>query len=140
MKGAVDFLIDHDAVDGNAVGVVGFCMGGMLALVLAAQEGARVKVAVPFYGTPFGENEPDWSNLKAVVRGHVGGNDDYFPPDAAQALAGKLTGMGKDVQFTVYPGRGHAFCNEDNAFGTYDEADAEKAITSAIATLHDYLA
>src|SRR6476469_2608422 len=32
MSGAVDFLAGHDAVTGEGVGVVGFCMGGMLAL------------------------------------------------------------------------------------------------------------
>ena len=86
-----------------------------------------------------GDSEPDWSNLKAVVRGHYAGSDDFFPPDAVQALVQKLKGMGKDVDITVYPGRGHAFGNEDNALGTYHEADAEKAITAAVATLHDYL-
>jgi len=47
--------------------------------------------------------------------------------------------MGKDVQFTIYPGRGHAFCNEENALGTYHEADSEKELTAAISFLHDEL-
>ncbi|HEY1741252.1 MAG TPA: dienelactone hydrolase family protein [Acidimicrobiia bacterium] len=139
MNGAIDFLLAHHAVNGKGVGVIGFCMGGMLTLVLASQQGDRVKVAVPFYGAPLGDNEPDWSNLTAVVRGHYAENDDFFPPDAVQALAQKLRGMGKDVELTVYPGRGHAFCNEDNALGTYDEADSEKALTATITSLHDYL-
>src|SRR5205807_8409197 len=32
MSGAVDFLAAHDAVTGSGIGVVGFCMGGMLSL------------------------------------------------------------------------------------------------------------
>jgi carboxymethylenebutenolidase len=30
MSAAVDYLAGHDAVTGDAIGVVGFCMGGML--------------------------------------------------------------------------------------------------------------
>ena len=47
MNGAIDFLLAHNGVRGKGVGVIGFCMGGMLTLVLAAQQGERVKVAVP---------------------------------------------------------------------------------------------
>src|SRR5437867_1663984 len=36
MSGAVDFLASHDAVSGDQIGVVGFCMGGMLSFILAA--------------------------------------------------------------------------------------------------------
>ena len=36
MSGAVDFLAGHEAVTGDGVGVVGFCMGGMLTWILAA--------------------------------------------------------------------------------------------------------
>src|SRR5690242_6291328 len=73
MNGAIDFLLGHEAVDGDAVGVIGFCMGGMLTLVLAAQQGNRVKAAVPFYGAPLGDNAPDWSGLtaKEIGRAHV---------------------------------------------------------------------
>ncbi len=35
MSGAVDFLADHDATTGEGIGVVGFCMGGMLTFILA---------------------------------------------------------------------------------------------------------
>src|SRR5918997_758818 len=35
MSGAVDFLAGHEAVRGEGIGVVGFCMGGLLTFVLA---------------------------------------------------------------------------------------------------------
>src|SRR5665213_2238067 len=36
MSGAVSWLLASDQAEGNGVGVVGFCMGGGLAIVLAA--------------------------------------------------------------------------------------------------------
>src|SRR5437764_15461409 len=36
MGGAVDYLIAHEAVTGDKVGVIGFCMGGMLTLMITA--------------------------------------------------------------------------------------------------------
>ena len=172
MSGAIDHLLGHGAVTGEAVGVVGFCMGGMLALMIAALEGDRVAAAAPFYGAPLGEDGPDWSSLTAKVEGHfaavddffppaalegdrvaaaapfygaplgreqfdmdwsglsakVEGHfaavDDFFPPDAVEALGEKLRSMGKDVEFHVYAGAGHAFANWENPLGTHDEAAA----------------
>jgi carboxymethylenebutenolidase len=139
MGSAIDFLLGHESVTGDAVGVIGFCMGGMLALVLAAQQGARVKAVAPFYGAPLGDNAPDWSGLTAVVRGHFAGDDGFFGADAVRGLEDELKHKGKDVEFTVYEGRGHAFANEENALGTYHKADAEKAWDRAVAFLHEQL-
>lgn len=48
LSGAVDYLIGHDAVTGERVGAVGFCMGGGFVLQLAAATGGKVAAAVPF--------------------------------------------------------------------------------------------
>ena len=132
MGGAVDFLLGHEATTGNQVGVIGYCMGGMLTLVLAAQQGDKIGAAVPHYGAPLGDSAPDWSGLTTPVEGHFAENDDFFPPDAVKALEAELNGMGKEVSFTVYPGTGHAFCNEANPLGTRDEKAAETAWNSAV--------
>lgn len=139
MGGAVDFLLGHDAVAGTAVGAIGFCMGGMMSLLVAALQGDRVAAAVPYYGAPLGDGGPDWSGLSARVLGHFAENDDFFSPDAVNALAEQLRAMGKDVTIHVYPGTGHAFANEENALGTYDEAAARTAWERSIAFLHDVL-
>jgi carboxymethylenebutenolidase len=126
MSGAIDHLLGHGAVTGEAVGVVGFCMGGMLTLMIAALEGDRVAAAAPFYGAPLGREQfdMDWSGLSAKVEGHFAAVDDFFPPDAVEALGEKLRSMGKDVEFHVYAGAGHAFANWENPLGTHDEAAA----------------
>ena len=136
MSGAVDFLAGHSAVTSDGVGVVGFCMGGMLAFLLAARRPDKVRAAVPFYGFPQGDMEPDWTVLTASVRGHMAEQDDFFPPDAAKSLEGKLQDMGKDVVITVHEGTGHAFMAPHNALGTRDEAKAEEIWPQVIDFLH----
>jgi carboxymethylenebutenolidase len=139
MSGAVDFLAGHPAVLGKGIGVVGFCMGGMLSLLIAARRGDRIKAAVPFYGFPQGAGEPDWSGLTARVQGHMAEHDDFFPPAAARALEARLRALGKDVTLTVHAGTGHAFMGPHNALGTLDQALAAQIWPQVIAFLHGAL-
>ena len=137
MSAAIDELLRH--CDGDSVGVIGFCMGGMLTFLIAAQEGDRVAAAVPFYGAPLGEDAPDLSGLTAVVRGHFASDDDFFPADACLALAEQLRAAGKDVSITVYPGTGHAFTNEDDPFGSFDAEATATSMADAVGFLHAQL-
>jgi carboxymethylenebutenolidase len=139
MGAAVDYLRASPAVESDKVGVIGFCMGGMLTLLVAAQHGDKIGAAVPFYGAPLGENEPDWSTLTAPVRGHFAENDDFFPPSAVKALEDKLQDMGKNVQFDIIPGTGHAFGNEDDPLGTHDPASFERCWRPSIGFMKERL-
>ncbi|MBM3778978.1 MAG: dienelactone hydrolase family protein [Acidimicrobiia bacterium] len=120
MGGALDYLSAHPGVTSRQLGVVGFCMGGMLSFLIAAGRPDRVAAVVPFYGFPQGDAEPDWTPLAAVVRGHMAEHDSFFSPEAARGLEAKLQSMGKDVTLTVHPGSGHAFMGPHNALGTHD--------------------
>ncbi|HET9444452.1 MAG TPA: dienelactone hydrolase family protein [Acidimicrobiales bacterium] len=139
MSGAVDFLAAHEAVTGDGLGVVGFCMGGMLTWVLAVQRADRIRAAVPFYGYPSGEAEPDWSALSAAVQAHMAENDVFFPAEGAMALDARLRALGKDVTVTVHPGTGHAFMNPANPVGTLDEETGARIWPGAMAFLHRHL-
>jgi carboxymethylenebutenolidase len=139
MSGGIDYLASHPSVRGKGIGVVGFCMGGMLALLIAVNRADTVRAAVPFYGFPEGDLEPDWSKLTARVRGHMAEHDNFFGPDAARALEAKLKAMGKDVELTVHPGSGHAFMGPHNALGTHDAALADEIWPQITTFLHDTL-
>jgi carboxymethylenebutenolidase len=139
MSGAVDYLAAHPAATSNGIGVVGFCMGGMLSFLIAANRGDQVKAVVPFYGFPQGAMEPEWSKLRASISGHMAENDSFFPPAAAQALEKKLRAMGKDVTLKVHPGTGHAFMGPHNALGTLDEALAAQIWPEVVAFLKSKL-
>jgi len=137
MSGAVDYLSTHPAVTSSSIGVVGFCMGGMLAFLIAAHRPDKVKACVPFYGFPQGPTEPDWSKLTASVSGHMAEHDDFFTPAAARALEARLRAMGKNVTLTVHPGTGHAFMGPHNALGTLNAPLAAQIWPQAISFLKD---
>jgi carboxymethylenebutenolidase len=127
MGAAVDYLLASADVSGDSVGVVGFCMGGMLTLLVAAAQGDKVGAAVAYYGAPLGDAAPDWSGLTAPLLGHYAENDGFFPTDACLEVGRTLEDAGNDVTFVVYPGLGHAFANEEDPLGNYDEAAAQQA-------------
>ena len=139
MSGAVTALLDHEATTGDAVGVVGFCMGGLLAFLIAAREGDRVAAVAPYYGAPLGDGEPDWSGLTAKVEGHFAETDDFFPPDAVSELAERLRALGKDVTAHVHAGTGHAFTNEENPLGTYDAEVSASTLANTLALFRSTL-
>ena len=139
MSGAVDYLADRDDTVGDGIGVMGFCMGGVLTFVLASIRPDKIKAAVPFYGFPQGDDEPDYSKIEASIQGHMAEYDDFFPPAAALALGERLREMGKHVDLTVHAGTGHAFMASHNALGTSDPEAYARIWPQAISFLHDHL-
>jgi carboxymethylenebutenolidase len=139
MAGAIDYLLASPAVTSDKVGVIGFCMGGMLAMVIGAQQGDKIGGIATFYGAPLGDSAPDWAGLTAPVLGHFAMNDDFFPPDAVRELEKQLREMGKDVSFEYIPDTGHAFVNEDNPFGTHNPDAALKTWTHSVEWLQRQL-
>ncbi|MBA3605276.1 MAG: dienelactone hydrolase family protein [Acidimicrobiia bacterium] len=111
MGGAVDLLVQRT---GNArIGVVGYCMGGGLALVLATQRPDHVKAVAPYYGLiPWDSAQPDWSRLESKVVGEYAELDEFFPPDKAREFETMLRDLGKDATIHVHDGTDHAFFND----------------------------
>ncbi|MDQ3611239.1 MAG: dienelactone hydrolase family protein [Actinomycetota bacterium] len=136
LGGAVDFLLGHDAVTSGTVGAVGFCMGGGFVLLLAAQQGSRVSAAVPFYGV--GPAVPStYEGLTAAVQGHYGEHDDFCPVADARAQERQIRAQsGAEAEFFTYDA-GHAFHNDTNTLGTYDEQCARLAWGRTVLFLRD---
>ncbi|MGB8996599.1 MAG: dienelactone hydrolase family protein [Pseudonocardiaceae bacterium] len=139
LGGAVDYLLDHEAVIGSQVGAVGFCMGGGLVLVLAAQQGDKIGAAVPFYGV-LGEDYPTFEDLSAPLLGHFGEQDQMQSPEQVRQLAATIERQtGQQPDFRFYPA-GHAFFNDENLLGTYDPEAAAEAWDASVRFLHEHLA
>ena len=139
MSGAVDYLADHDATSNDGIGVVGFCMGGMLSFLLAAHRPDRIAALVPFYGFPQGDDQPNYRDIEASIQGHMAEHDDFFPPEAAKALEAELQAMGKDATLTVHPGSGHAFMAPHNALGTQNQELYDEIWPQVVEFLHTHL-
>ncbi len=131
MSGAVDYLLEQDGVTGDGVAAVGFCLGGGLA-VWAGTINPKVDAVVSYYYVmPHGK--PDFSKLDAPVLGHFGTGDDFVPVADAEGLRDEIdAATDHDVEFEFYEGQGHAFFNDTDRLGTYDEGAAKKSWTRTI--------
>jgi carboxymethylenebutenolidase len=134
LAGAVDYLLAQESVTSSKLGAIGFCMGGGFVLSLAAQQGDKIGAAVPFYG--IGPGVPStYKGLTAAVQGHYAEQDAMYPVESAQAMEQQIRDeSGASVEFFYYPA-GHAFHNDENLIGTYDEEQAKLAWSRAVAFL-----
>ena len=112
----VDWLRSHAAIDGDRIGVTGFCMGGRIAW-LAAANNPHVKAVVPYYGGNLWAGRggasvsphDQMSSINCPMLFHFGEVDENPSQDDMKQLDRELTNLGKSHQFYTYPGADHAF-------------------------------
>jgi carboxymethylenebutenolidase len=120
LNGAIDYLSSHKAASGK-VGVVGFCMGGQLALY-AATINTKVGASVDYYGI-HPNVQPDFTKLSGPVLGFFGEKDKTTSKEAVEQLGNQLKRSGIKYDFHTYPGTNHAFFN-DSRPEVYDSVAA----------------
>jgi carboxymethylenebutenolidase len=143
----VDAALEHVRGAGFAAertGIVGFCMGGRVTFLVAANR--RLGAAVGFYGGGIvnGRGEKlrpladDPTTLQTPWLGLFGDEDQSIPADEVEELRSRLASAPVETEIVRYPGAGHGFhCDQRDAF---DAPSAEDAWERTLAWFDRHLA
>ncbi len=132
LEAAQTSLLSHEAVAGPRIAVLGFCMGGQLALEAACRS-ARIGAVVDCYGVHPGA-ELDLSQLDAPVLGIFAEHDDSIPIEQVKRLESDIKAAGKRCSFSIHVAVQHGFMNPARA-EAYDAETSEEAWKQLLAFL-----
>jgi len=138
----VGALTARKDVRADRIGITGFCMGGRVAFLAAAQLPDDVKAAVSFYGGGIAADQPtapinQADRIKAPVLALWGETDGMIPLDQVRRVGETMKRLGKTFEDKVYPGAGHGFFCDERA--SYHAASAQDAWTRLMAWFARYL-
>jgi carboxymethylenebutenolidase len=142
----VDAALDRLAAAGippQKTGIVGFCMGGTVALVAAVRR--DLGAAVTFYGGGvtegrfgFGPLVEEATRLRAPWLGLYGDRDQGIPVDGVEQLRAAAASSGQETELVRYPEAGHGFhCDQRDS---YEPKSAQDAWARTLAWFDDHLA
>jgi carboxymethylenebutenolidase len=95
------------------VGTIGYCMGGRLAFLAAAQ--TRLEAAVCYYGGGIQDRLDLAASITCPLQLHYAGQDPHIPATAVERVRAAL--KGRDVDIHLYDAAGHGFnCWERAAY------------------------
>ena len=143
LHAVIAFLQSQPYVQADRIGITGFCVGGRISY-LAAANFAEVTAAVDFYGgrslVAFGNGKSpveQTPNIKAPIMGLFGEEDGNPSPEDVATIEAELRKQGKECEFHSYPGCGHGFhCDERSS---YRREAAQDAWGKAIGWFDKYL-
>ena len=121
---AIAWLQAQPGLEGKAVGCVGFCFGGHLALIAATLP--AVAATCNFYGARVSNFRPGGGSptleLLPQIQGHLlcfcGDQDPLMPPDELAAIESAIAASqqpGRERRMVMAPGAGHGFMCEARA-------------------------
>jgi carboxymethylenebutenolidase len=103
------------------LGVLGFSMGGSMALWLSARVPDGVAATTVFYGV----QDIDFAGASSAYLGHFADEDPYVDEDGLALLEAELHLLELETTFHRYPGTRHWFFERDRP--EYDSAAADLA-------------
>ena len=126
LTAAFETVRSIEGVDGSRVGAIGFCFGGLCA-ILSARMGLELRGVVSFHGL-LKVGEPLETKPQARILVLHGQDDPMAPPEEVGTFAAEMKRIDADWELHAYPGVLHAFTNpkaNDRDFGTVYDADAD---------------
>ncbi len=111
------------------IGVVGYCMGGGMALTAAGLHPGRIAAAASFHGGNLASDSAMSPHLLAPrirARVYIGAADEdaSYPPEMAARLEAAFDAAGVDYRAELYAGARHGWTQSD--FPVFDAAAAER--------------
>ncbi len=127
MAAFLDVLEDASQARAGAIGVVGYCMGGRLALIAAGTYPDRIGAVASYHGGGLADDKTSSPHLLAArirAKVYVAGaiEDANFPDDMKARLAAALSDAGVDHLIETYPAR-HGWVPADMPAHDPDEAE-----------------
>ncbi len=131
LRAVESFLQDQSNVVRDSIGIVGFCVGGRISY-LAAANLEHLSAAVDFYGgrcfVPFGESPTPFDqtqDIRVPLLGLFGEDDQNPSPEDVARMREELERCAKDFEFHSYAGAGHGFnCEERPTYRREASLDA----------------
>lgn len=115
------------------VGVVGYCLGGLLAFLTAARGGADAVVA--YYPGNADKYVREADRIATALIVHLAEKDEYIPTDARREISSALNAS-PQVQVYSYPDCGHAFARHRGIAYDAEAAALANGRTAAFLALH----
>jgi len=88
------------------IATIGYCFGGQLAYLLAAQ--GSVDAAVAYYGGGIQNKLDQAQRVTVPILFNYAGNDSHIPPAAYEQVQAAFAGR-SNAEFQLYPGAEHGF-------------------------------
>ncbi|HEV2927504.1 MAG TPA: dienelactone hydrolase family protein [Propionibacteriaceae bacterium] len=115
----------RDRSGGGPVGVLGWSLGGMHALVQATK--GAIDAAAIYYAAL---DQEDAAKIHCPVLLHLAEVDEFDPPEFYEGFVTALRANGTEVTVHTWPGTEHSFANRDVALHTPDAAAKAWSITT----------
>ncbi len=133
--GALETVKAMPNVEPKKLGIIGFCVGGMMTFFVASRY-ADLGAVVPFYPGGYDPTPEEVAKVNAPVLAFYGRRDGSIPMEQVDKIEKLYRAAGKDYTAKVYDA-GHAFINPDHGMG--NEQVAAKAWPLAVNSLKEKL-
>lgn len=107
--------------------LMGFCLGGKLAVLGAAD--SNVASGISLYGVGIEQDLDSLDRARCALQLHYGAKDKFIPESAVAAV--RQASAGRDIEIFIYPEANHGFFS--NVRPSYDPAAAELAWSRSLA-------